>query len=129
MKFVSFALIAFALAGCQSTAPEPVKKSDLAESPQQLAAEAGIPLYPNADMPEGKSNIKSTATGTRYEIVMAAHASEEEVLRFYKDKLNLTPIPDTKSLMGTGPGGELIKIDLSRKGDVTEIDAVSIKDK
>jgi hypothetical protein len=117
------------MAGCvpEATKPKPAENG-IAETPQELASEAGIPIYPGASFPEGKSNVRSADKETRYELVMASSDAESKVKAFYMKHLKLREIPDTKSLMGATPDGALAKIDVLRHGKVTRIVAITVRE-
>jgi hypothetical protein len=129
------------LAGC-SREPEPAVAPDghvhvageaaeehidpeQAMSPTEMAEKADVPLYPDADAPDGKSNFRKSDAETRYEIVLTTPDPPEKVLKFYEK--NLTKAQRmTPKLMGVSKKGNSVMVSADQSNGLTTITLVSI---
>jgi hypothetical protein len=120
--------LAFVASACGPKSTPPVA-ADPPSSPEELAKQADIPLYPDAVLPDKKSNVRTDGKQTRYELIMATPDAPEKVLRFYKEALKLESHKEASSyrLLGRTPSGNYAMIDISPDGKSTKINAVSIK--
>jgi|GEM_PF-1380953 len=94
-------------------------------SPAELATKADISLYPNAQTPDGKSNLRTANGTTRYEIVMTSSDSADKVLKFYEGKLKgAERIGTDAKLMGMTPKGNYVSVVTEAKDGKTNITLV-----
>jgi len=114
-----------------SSALTPEQQNGIAMSPTELVAKADIPLYPGADMPEGKSSVINLSSESKYELNMVTTDSVEKVASFYKDKLHLDfkSVAGGTNLMGMSPKGLLVIIDVTTEAGKTHIKARSVEEK
>lgn len=101
--------LALALTGCsvrKPAGPAEAKGKAIYTSPHDLAREVGIPLYPGAHVPGGRSRApyKDPQGATRYEIVMVTADPPQKVLAFYR-----------KEIEDMGGGGPMV-VGRSRQG-------------
>lgn len=95
--------------------------------PADLADKAGVPVYPNAQMPNGKSSILDKGPETRYEIFMTTSDSPEKVQEFYKAKLSgAQTMPSSHAVMGLGTNGSPVSVTATQTAEKTEIRAVAV---
>ncbi|MEZ0325496.1 MAG: hypothetical protein ACAH95_06295 [Fimbriimonas sp.] len=125
-----FLALAFVVSACKleetgsKSAPPPAKTT----SPEELSAKADIPLYPDAHLPDNKSNLRSDGSETRIELFMVTPDAADKVAAFYVERLKLEKSKDEKGthLMGRTPKGNYAIITVSREGKDTKIKAVAI---
>lgn len=100
------------------------------QHPADLADQAGVPVYPNAQMPNGKSSILDKGTEIKYEILMTTSDTPDKVQEFYKTKLQRAQaMPASHAVMGMGANGSLVSVTATQNGEKTEIRAVSVVEK
>lgn len=131
MRALPLLVAALLIVGCEGRKPvvSPEQHANATiESAEELAAAADIPLYPGAQLPEGRSNIKTLDKETRYEIIMTTADDPAKVQMYYEREAKVSKIPDTGSLMGLSSKGHFLKLDIARKGDETTITAVAVKE-
>ncbi|HSI71580.1 MAG TPA: hypothetical protein VK934_00265 [Fimbriimonas sp.] len=121
-------LLFIAVAALSCTSGQLPAPPEAPASPEGLAAQADIPIYPNAVLPDQKSNVRSDGKQTRYELVISTSDAPQKVSEFYQEKLKLKAHKDgtTIRLLGRTPKGFYAKIDVTSDGKTTKIDAVSI---
>ncbi len=130
MKGLLSLLIGLSL-GCVSctrdVTPKPVadQTTDTAES---FSLRADIPIYPDARMPDNKSNVRSNGGQTRLELVMRTSDPIEKVAKFYVKELKLDRSKEGNAvrLMGRTPKGNYAIVDLTKVDNDTLISAVAI---
>ncbi len=94
-------------------------------SPTELAAKADVPLYPGAELPDGKSNVRSDQGSSRYEILMSSPDPVDKILKFYGQKLQKAErMPGGDNLMGMTPKGHYASVKVVRGEDKTDITVV-----
>lgn len=133
--------LAMALAGCsrepETTAKQPEGEmivptkggapvdSSALMSATDLAKAADIPLYPKAELPSGKSNLRKDDKQTRYEVVMVSTDPSDKILAFYRAKLE--HVSDAKDqVMGTTKKGQYVIVKTTTEKGKTNIVGVSI---
>jgi hypothetical protein len=98
------------------------------DSPEYLSHKADIPLYPDAHLPDNKSNVRSDGEQTRIELVMRTSDAPHKVAAFYVDKLKLERSKEGEAirLMGKTPKGNYAIIDIKKDGADTSVSGVAI---
>lgn len=120
----------FVLTGCTnenqvSDEDKGMSKTVDYSTPEQLAEKAGIPIYPNAHVPNGQSSVEKTDKQIRYEIVMDTTDDVDAVLKYYDKKLANAQRLGGK-VMGLGGQHASVMVNAQRNADRTEIRAVAI---
>jgi len=116
--------LAVSAAGCAKDKPA----SDGFSSPSDLASQAGVTLYPLADVPSNKSSITAQDRETRYEIVMTTKDDPAKVLDFYVAKMQGGQKMGSK-VMGFGTNGSSVIVSALPSEGKTEIRAVAVVEK
>ena len=109
-------------------APATVAKTDL--TPESMAKEMRVPLYPGATAPDGMSSApkKRDDGSMHYSMVLATKDPVDKVGQWYEKELNLQPMPGMggKSIVGMLKDGTNVIITIAPEAGRTMIRAKSI---
>jgi|GEM_PF-4986628 len=100
----------------------------VAMSAADLAKEADVPLYPGAKTPDSTSKVTRTPEATRYEIAMVTEDSPENVIEFYKSKLDRADA-SADQVMGVSKSGNYVIVKALQDGERTKVTATVVSDK
>jgi len=121
--------VAILCVGCASSPPV-AKPIEPILGPDDLAARVDIPLYPKAEIPDGRSRAPHTddAGSTRYELIQTTKDPVAKIVRFYQEKLKLEAGKGTNPvmLMGQSPKGNYLMIRILPEKGSTMIQANAI---
>lgn len=128
-----------ALFGCSETqkpseSPQVEKApipADTGLSPEKVALQADIPIYPGATFPNGvtKAPAKDSNGKLHVYLVMTTKDPAEKVLDFYKGKgqMEVTKEAKASQVMGVTPKGNMAIIKVATGASETTIDISSIQ--
>jgi hypothetical protein len=101
------------------------------QSPQQLAAQADVPVYPGAIFPDKMTQApKKDEDGKMHTyLVMSTQDSPRKVLDFYLKggKYSEMKTKDGSEIQGLSPKGNLVLVDVTQAGGQTLIDVKSVQ--
>lgn len=97
-------------------------------SPQDLSDKAGVPIYPGAHMPNGKSSFTEDPRETHYTLIMSTTDSPSKVLEYYKTNIQNADA-NASRVMGFGKNGSSVIVTATASGGSTEIKAVAVVEK
>ncbi len=123
-------LIAFTAIGCKidDSSGKPDNSNATASSPDEMAEQADIPVYPGASLPDNQSNVRTDGSQTRIELIMVTKDSPEQVAKFYTEKLKLdrSKEGETIRMMGLTPKGNYAIVTAAKEPERTKVIAVSV---
>ena len=112
-------------------APTPVVANTSGLTPEQVATQADLPIYPGASFPDGVSKPPTKDSNGKLHVylVMTTPDSADKVISFYKAKeQKMEVVPDSKvtQVMGETPKGNMaiLKVSSDKKGTTIDISSI-----
>jgi hypothetical protein len=101
------------------------------QSPQDLAAQADVPVYPGASFPDKMTQApkKDEAGKMHTYLVMSTPDNPSKVIAFYRKggKYSEMKTKDGSEMQGLSPKGNLVLIDVTEQGGQTIISVKSVQ--